>query len=106
MYKFGDYCLDTAKSIIKSHHSMGDIFEVIRETRDVELKEKLINFVKGYLDYIDNCIKEANNLLITLPFVSVCMKDVINIKVLESTRDKLIDIKADTESRLKAAQQY
>lgn len=100
-YKFGDYCLDTAKSIVESHYSMNDIFEVLHDTRDVKLKEKLVSFIELYLDYIEHCIEQANSLLSTLPFVIGFMNDIVDIKELKSTRDKLIVIKRDTEIRLK-----
>ena len=102
VYKFGDYCLDIANSIFESHYSMSDIFEAIQKPKDAEFKERLIEFVNGYLDYIDNCIKEANSLLKTLPFVIGYMRDVVDIKALETTSDKLIDIREDTESRIKS----
>jgi len=100
IYKFGDYCLDTAKSIIRSHHSMDDIFEVFHETRDLELKERLVSFIKKYLNYIDNCIKEADGLLQTLPFVANYVNNIVDIKELKEMRDKLIEIKKDTETRM------
>ena len=87
IYKFGDYCLVPAKSIVRSHRSMDAIFEALYETNDIMFRERLVECIKRYLNRIDICIKKIEGLLQTLPFVADHPNDIVDIKELEKNKN-------------------
>lgn len=97
-HRFGDYCLDTANMVIESYDSLDDIFDIIKETRDETLKERLIAHLRNENEFIDLCIKEAKELIKTLPYIFES-NDCVSVDELNEAIKKLNKIKLEIIKR-------
>ena len=98
-YRFGDYCLEPMKSFVKSYESFKELYEIIKEVKRHDVRERILKHFENTIKSIELCINEAECLKTTLSLIGERF-DTVTIKELDENIVKMQEIKIDIKHHL------